>query len=145
MGVSKDSVLFLKNPSITQEEKFALLDGELERRKVGTENTGRVLKKLIEDNKFGILDDVVENFGKLMRAKRGELIAIVTSAEKLTKANTNKLKTSLEAQFDNKTVLITNKVDPEILGGLMIDVDDKFADLSVRTALFDEHYRRSLA
>ena len=108
--VSKDSVIFLKNPSVTQEEKFALLDGELERRKVGSEATGRVLKRLIEDNKFAILDDVVENFGKLMRAKRGELVAIVTSAEKLSKANTTKLKSSLEAQFDNKTVLITNKV-----------------------------------
>ena len=108
--VSKDSVIFLKNPSVTEEEKFALLDDELKRRKVGSDATGRVLKKLIEDNKFAILDDVVESFGKLMRAKRGEIIAIVTSAEKLTKANQTALKNGLESQFDNKTVIITSKV-----------------------------------
>jgi len=142
---SKEAVLFLKNPAVTQEQKFELLDGALKEKEVGSAATERMLKKLIEDRKFAILDDVVENFEKLMRAKRGELIAIVTSAEKLTKGESNKLKKSLEAQFEDKTVLITNQVDATILGGLMIDIDDKFADLSVRTALFDEHFRRSNA
>merc|ERR1739847_117663 len=119
--------------------------GELARRKVSADATGRVLKKLIEDNKFNLLEEVVDEFAKLMRAKRGELIAIVTSAEKLNKATVTTLKESLEAQFENKTVLITNQVDPSIIGGLMIDIDEKFADLSVRTALFDEHFRRSHA
>jgi F-type H+-transporting ATPase subunit O len=141
--VTKESVLFVKSPAVTEERKFELLDEELQNRKIGSDATGRMLKKLIEDNKFNLLDDVIDNFGKLMRAKRGELIAIVTSADKLAKKTSAALKQGLEAQFDNKTVIIENKVDPEIIGGLMIDIDDKFADLSVRTALFDEHYRRS--
>merc|ERR1719281_932482 len=140
---SKDAVLFLKNPAVSQEEKLELLDGALKEKEVGSAATERILKRLIEEGKFAILDDVVENFEKLMRAKRGELVAVVTSADKLTKGESSKLKKSLERQFDNKTVLIDNKVDASILGGLMIDIDDKFADLSVRTALFDEHFRRS--
>merc|ERR1712010_212362 len=83
--VTKESVLFVKSPAVTEERKFELLDEELQNRKIGSDATGRMLKKLIEDNKFNLLDDVIDNFGKLMRAKRGELIAFVTSADKLTK------------------------------------------------------------
>ena len=107
--VTKESVLFVKSPAVTEERKFELLDEELQNRKVGSEATGRMLKKLIEDNKFNLLDDVIDNFGKLMRAKRGELIAIVTSADKLAKKTSTALKQGLEAQFENKTVIIENK------------------------------------
>ena len=99
----------MKSPAVTEERKFELLDEELQNRKIGSDATGRMLKKLIEDNKFNLLDDVIDNFGKLMRAKRGELIAIVTSADKLAKKTSTALKAGLEAQFDNKTVIIDNK------------------------------------
>ena len=108
--VTKDSTLFLKDPSVTEEEKFGLLEGELARREVGAEATGRMLKKLIDDRKFSILPDVIDNFAKLMRAKRGELVALVTSADKLTKAQTTSLQKGLEAQFDGKKVIIKAEV-----------------------------------
>jgi len=41
----------------------------------------------------------------------------------------------LKAQANGKNVSITTKVDPDLLGGLTLQIGDKFLDLSVKTKI----------
>ncbi len=58
--------------------------------------------------------------------------AVLTSATPLTEAALASIKAKLlESNITNETVNITTKVDPNILGGFIIEVGDKLYDASV--------------
>lgn len=69
------------------------------------------------------------------QAKRGELDAVVTSATELSKAQMKKVTDVLKQQAGGKAVSITTKVDQSILGGLTLQIGDKFLDLSVKSKI----------
>ena len=66
--------------------------------------------------------------------KRGEVTAEVTSAHALTDAQIDQLKQKLTAR-EGRTVKLTTKVDPDLLGGLVVTVGSKRIDGSIRTRL----------
>jgi len=67
-----------------------------------------------------------------MNAKRGEVEATITSADPLTKAQLDAVTQAMKTQVaKGKKVVLSTQVDPTILGGLQIQIGDKFLDLSV--------------
>ena len=73
-----------------------------------------------------------------MKAKRGEVEAVIISAEPLTKAQADAVSTAMKSQVEKgKKVIISTKVDPSIGGGLQVQIGDQFLDLSV-TSRIDE-------
>ena len=82
-------------------------------------------------------DKIVTTFGQLMKAKRGQVEATIISAEPLSKAQTDAVEKAMMAQMgaEGKTVMLTTKVDPSILGGLQVQIGDKFLDLSVSSKI----------
>jgi F-type H+-transporting ATPase subunit delta len=96
--------------------------------------TNRFLAVLAQNGRLSALPDVLSGFGQLLAAHRGESTAIVTSAHALSAdqlaALTAKLKASLA-----RDVAIQTKVDPGILGGLIVKVGSKLIDSSLKTKL----------
>lgn len=79
-------------------------------------------------NISGITDDYV----KQMKARRGEVEATIISAEPLTKKDAAAVSEAMKSQFPKGAkVVLKTEVDPSILGGLQIQIGDKFLDLSV--------------
>jgi F-type H+-transporting ATPase subunit O len=80
------------------------------------------------------MSQVIEDFSTLMSAYHNELTVTVTTAEPL--ASSSKEMTRLEKAIkgakiaEGKQVKIVNKVNPSILGGMMIDFGDKTIDLT---------------
>ena len=73
----------------------------------------------------GITDDYV----RLMKARRGEVEATITSAEPLTKAQSAAVSEAMTGQFPKGAkVVLKTTVDPAILRGLQIQIGDKFLD-----------------
>ena len=69
---------------------------------------------------------------KQMKASRGEVEATIISAEALNKTQTDAVANAMKSQFpEGAKVVLSSKVDPSILGGLQIQIGDKFLDLSV--------------
>lgn len=79
-------------------------------------------------NISGITDDYV----KQMKARRGEVEATIISAEPLNKTTTDAVANAMKSQFpEGAKVVLKSEVNPAILGGLQIQIGDKFLDLSV--------------
>ena len=80
------------------------------------------------------LPAIIRAFVSIAAAARGELTAEVTSAHPLSTAQLTQLAGKLKAR-EGKDVKIAAKVDPEILGGLVVRIGSTQIDSSIRTRL----------
>ena len=90
--------------------------------------------------RLSYIGSVTDNYVQLMKAKRGEVEATIISAEPLSKD----MSEAMKSQFPKGAkVVLKEMVNPTILGGLQIQIGDKFLDLSV-TSRIDEASRFSI-
>ena len=78
---------------------------------------------------------MIADYRKLHDASRGVTRAEVTSASALTKANLTDLKAQLKAATGGRDVELDVKVDPSIIGGLIVRLGSRMVDGSLRTKL----------
>ena len=98
------------------------------------ELTQNFLGVLAQNRRLAQLPAVIRAFRAIAAAQRGEVTAEVTSAHALTDAQLDQLKTKLTAR-EGRTVKLTTKVDPDLLGGLVVTIGSKRIDASIRTRL----------
>ncbi len=96
--------------------------------------TVKFLGLLAANRRAAFLPSVAESFRKLSILHRGVVSAEVTTALKLTAAQTKGIKAAL-AQALGKDPEITTRVDPSILGGLKVRVGSRLFDASLRSKL----------
>jgi F-type H+-transporting ATPase subunit delta len=96
--------------------------------------TKKFLGTLAGNGRLSKLGDIVRAFRTIASAQRGEVTAEVTSAHALTDAQIDQLKTKLTAR-EGRTVKLSTKVDPDLLGGLVVTIGSKRIDGSIRTRL----------
>ncbi|WP_369027135.1 F0F1 ATP synthase subunit delta [Qipengyuania sp. RANM35] len=89
---------------------------------------------LAQNRRLSQLPAVIRAFRAIAAAQRGEVAAEVTSAHALTDAQLDQLKAKLTAR-EGRTVKLTTKVDPDLLGGLVVTIGSKRIDASIRTRL----------
>ncbi|KAG3146327.1 hypothetical protein PI126_g13366 [Phytophthora idaei] len=126
---------FLHDPTIARASKKEDIAKVMEKAKFSKPVAG--LFEVLADN--GRLPDaaaVISAFKKLMGAYRGEVQAKVTSADPLTKTQLDQVKKALGARVEkNEKLLLETVVDPEILGGLKVQIGNYFIDLSLATKI----------
>ncbi len=96
--------------------------------------SAKFLGVLADNGRLGALTDVIRLFRKLSSDDRGESTAEVSSAHKLDDKQLAALKTKLSAR-EGSDVTIDAKVDPKLLGGLVIRLGSQMIDASIRTKL----------
>ncbi|MFI5261987.1 MAG: F0F1 ATP synthase subunit delta [Candidatus Limnocylindrales bacterium] len=89
-----------------------------------------------------LLPDVATDFARLDDQRDGVVNAVATSAVALEPAEVSALTTRLE-QLAGGRVVLTQAVDPGLLGGLQVQLGDRLIDGSVRGRL--ERLRHRLA
>jgi F-type H+-transporting ATPase subunit delta len=94
-----------------------------------------------ENGDIELIDAVAERFGEIAEKERGIVVARVTTAVPLDDALRAQLIENLSKQVGHPVALREN-VDPEILGGIVINVAGKVIDGSVSARLDDA--RRAL-
>ena len=122
----------LSSPAIPVAERAAIIDGAF--RGNMPEHTVSFLQLLSEKGRMELFSECAEEYRKLAENKRAVAKAVVTSAVPLTEAELAALKAKLE-KISGKTVSITCAVDADILGGLIVEMDGKITDGSVRHRL----------
>ena len=95
---------------------------------------GNFVRLVARNRRLFALPGILTAFQSLMARDRGEATAQVTSAQPLTEDQKNELKTVIRDRL-GKTVTIEAKVDPAILGGLIVKVGSRMIDTSLRTKL----------
>ena len=96
--------------------------------------TSRFLGVLARNGRLSQLDAVIRTFGRLAAEHRGETSAEVTSAFPLNDDQIAALKANLKAR-GGKDVAIDAKVDPAILGGIVVRLGSRMIDASIKTKL----------
>lgn len=133
--IQKDDKLntVLENPSLSSEDKKNLVDTITKSANVD-KTTANFLNLLAENNRLGIISGVVSQFEILSNAHHGIVEATVTSADSLDKKTLSRLETAISgSEFvgEGKQLQLTNKVNPDVLGGIIVEVGDRTVDLSV--------------
>ena len=96
--------------------------------------TTKFLGVLAQNRRLGELNAIIAAYAALASAFRGEATAEVTSAHALDKAQVAALKAKLKTKV-GRDVAVAQKVDPAILGGLVVRIGSQMIDSSIRTRL----------
>jgi len=78
---------------------------------------------------------VARGYRALVAHHKGEVTAQVTVAEPLSDKNREALKDALKSVTGGKDIDFDVKVDPAIIGGLIVKVGSRMVDSSLRTKL----------
>lgn len=94
--------------------------------------TLNLMTTLAGNARLPLTSKIIDTYSELMKASRGEVEATIISADPLTKAQLDTVALAMKSQVGSeKKVVLSTEVDPSILGGLQVQIGDKFLDLSV--------------
>ena len=89
---------------------------------------------LIENRRVNILQSIIQAFNLLVLNNSGEVIAHITSAQDLSREQLTSIKSSLR-KFTDKEIKLNTKLDPDIMGGMVVKIGSQMIDTSVSTKL----------
>ncbi|HEY7083350.1 MAG TPA: F0F1 ATP synthase subunit delta [Hyphomicrobiaceae bacterium] len=95
---------------------------------------GNFVNLIVRNRRLFALRDMIKAFRGLLARERGEVSADVTSAHPLTPEQMQALADTLRTSI-GKNVRIDTRVDPNLLGGLVVKVGSRMIDSSLRTKL----------
>ncbi|KAF4775969.1 ATP synthase F1 [Colletotrichum scovillei] len=125
----------LAAPTLTPEDKSAIVAELTKQAGAGSQETVKnFLAALAENNRLGLLPGITQKFAEIMSAARGEVELTVTSATQLDNKTLNRLESSIAKSSyvgQGKKLKVTNNVNPDIVGGLIVEIGDRTIDLSV--------------
>ena len=139
LNENREMQLFLFSPSFSSAEKIeglkkAVSDAEPE--------LLNFLELLLEKGRMPVIFRIRRQFDALWAKENKRLGVTVTSAIELDPQVTKQIGAEIEEQTGN-TVELTSRVDPDILGGLVVQVGNLVLDTSIRNRL--EKLRKSVA
>jgi F-type H+-transporting ATPase subunit delta len=131
---SADLHRLVRSPVFGAEEQGRALSAVLENVGIGG-LAGNFLKLIAANRRLFAVRDMIRDFRKLVARWKGEVTAEVTVAEKLSDARLEELKNTLKSITGEKAVDLNIKIDPAIIGGLMVKLGSRMVDSSLRTKL----------
>ena len=85
-------------------------------------------------NRLFFLNQIIDSFLNLVSRSKGELKAKLLSSKELSKAELEKIRSELSKDFQSP-IKIDYKYDPNLIGGLIIQVGSVMVDTSIKTKL----------
>jgi F-type H+-transporting ATPase subunit delta len=131
---SADLQLLVRSPVFSAAEQLKALDALLEKAGV-TGIAANFIKLVAAKRRLFAIRDMIAAYGKLFDAFRGVTRAEVTSAAPLSEANEAALKEALRAASGGRQVDLAARVDPSIIGGLVVKLGSRMVDGSLKTKL----------
>ena len=130
---SADLRALVRSPVISSGDQMKALTAVLAKAGIGGV-AANFLGLVARNRRLFVVADMIKNFRLLAAKSRGEVTAEVTSAIALTEPQMAALKETLKRQAGQNVVLQT-KVDPSLLGGLVVKIGSRMVDSSLKTKL----------
>ncbi|MBU0722002.1 ATP synthase F1 subunit delta [Patescibacteria group bacterium] len=97
----------------------------------------KFVELLAEKNQLAKANKIIEEFIKLWNNKHGIVQAEVASANELNEETVKLLKNYIAKLYNAKQVIISEKIDKKLLGGVIIKYEDKVVDGSLKARLVE--------
>ena len=130
---SADLAALIRNPQVSRGALASVMAGLGDHLKLSP-LTRNFLGVLAENRRVADLPAMIRAFSAIAAAQRGEVQAEVASAHPLSAEQVAALETRLRAR-EGRTVKLSTKVDPALLGGLVVTIGSQRIDSSIRTRL----------
>ncbi|NNM95844.1 MAG: ATP synthase F1 subunit delta [Bacteroidia bacterium] len=128
----KDLSLLLKSPLIKTDKKIKIF------REIFKDQISQITEEFIilvtKNRREAMLETIAEDFIEQYKVKMNIITATVTSAVKLDTQLLAQMKEVLNKSY-HATIEIVEKIDQRLIGGFILRIGDKEADLSVQRQL----------
>jgi F-type H+-transporting ATPase subunit delta len=129
----------LRNPQLDPRVKAQALDEILGDTDESLRNFARLL---VEKGRIGEVEEIQREFERLVAREQGQLEVELTTAHELSEEEARAIVGQIE-EASGRRVEATRKVDPSLIGGIVLQAGSLRLDASVRGRL--ERLRRELA
>jgi F-type H+-transporting ATPase subunit delta len=130
---SPDLRRLVRSPVIGRSDQGKAMDAVLVRAEVH-DLTRRFVGVVAANRRLFSLEAIIAAFRNLLAKSRGELTAVVSTAQPLSDAQKAALDASLRRAVGVK-VAVETKVEPELLGGMIVRIGSRMFDSSLRSKL----------
>ena len=130
---SPDLNRLVRSPAFSADEQLQALSAVLDRVGIGG-LAAKFLKLVTTNRRLFAVRDMVKAFRGLVADHKGEATAEVTVAEGLKDEHLDALRSALKA-VSGKNVDLAIRIDPAIIGGLVVKLGSRMVDSSLRTKL----------
>jgi len=124
---------FLANPFVQAEDKKAVL------KQIVGEGTNPYLRNflmlLVDRRRILLLEPICQQYLALLRQLNQTVLAEVTSAVELTEEQQQAVREKVKAMTNAREVELETKLDPDLIGGVIIKVGSQVVDASLRGQL----------
>jgi F-type H+-transporting ATPase subunit delta len=134
LSESADLARLVRSPVFTAEQQVRALSAVLDQ--AGIDGLAANFLKVVASNRrLFAVRDVIRTFRGMVARHRGEVTAEVTVAEPLADRHRDEITAALKAITGGKSVDLAVKVEPAIIGGLVVRLGSRMVDSSLRTKL----------
>lgn len=131
---SDDLRRLVRSPVFSSDDQLKAVTAVLARSGIGG-IAANFVRLAAQNRRLFAVPDMIKAFRQLLARHRGEVAAEVTVAEGLSGAHLEALKEALKSVTGGKDVTLNVKVDPAIIGGLVVKLGSRMVDTSLRTKL----------
>jgi F-type H+-transporting ATPase subunit delta len=130
---SDDLRRLVRSPVVSTDDQVKALGAVLDRMGIAG-LTANFIRLIARNRRLFAVADMMKSFRALLARERGEVNAEVATAHALTPEQLALLSDTLRTSI-GKNVQINTRVDPSLLGGLIVKIGSKMIDSSLRTKL----------
>ncbi len=130
---NEDLRRLIMSPAFSAEEQVKGVMAVLDRVGIGG-LAANFIGLVARNRRLFVVMDMVKGFRAFASAERGEVTAQVTSAEPLSEGQEAALRDALR-EAAGREVSLTSRVDPDLIGGLVVQLGSRQIDTSLRTRL----------
>merc|ERR1711974_418461 len=130
LGKDAQFAAFLADPSVKKNIKADGVAGACDKLKMDVLSKN-LFVAMAENGRHGLVGPVISSFNTIMAAHRGEVICTVSTAKALAAPMKKEIEATIALFLQQgQKSLISYEVKPEIMGGMVVSIGDRFVDMS---------------